>query len=150
MDIDNIKLFVFLLMLVVATYIDVNNKIIPNKLNMAALIIGFVLWIIEGSNIYYIISFGIAFIVLMAIAFITDGGIGGGDIKLMSTLGLYVGILDWMIMVLIALLSALAIVITRIIISRKNLKEGIAFAPYILIGYVSTLFINRFGLGGLI
>lgn len=137
MNIETIKLLVIFITLIVATFTDVKKKIIPDKLNAAALLLGIVFWFLGDRKIYYLASIAIAFTLLMILAFTTDGKIGGGDIKLLSVLGLYVGLLDWCMMIFISTMIFLFVIIAKMV--RRKIKEGVVFAPYILVGYLVTI-----------
>lgn len=137
MNIETIKLLVIFITLIVATFTDVKKKIIPDKLNAAALLLGIVFWFLGDRKIYYLASIAIAFTLLMILAFATDGKIGGGDIKLLSVLGLYVGLLDWCMMIFISTMIFLFVIIEKMV--RRKIKEGVVFAPYILVGYLVTI-----------
>jgi len=137
MNIETIKLLVIFITLIVATFTDVKKKIIPDKLNAAALLLGIVFWFLGDRKIYYLASIAIAFTLLMILAFATDGKIGGGDIKLLSVLGLYVGLLDWCMMIFINTMIFLFVIIAKMV--RRKIKEGVVFAPYILVGYLVTI-----------
>jgi len=137
MNIETIKLLVIFITLIVATFTDVKKKIIPDKLNAAALLLGIVFWFLGDRKIYYLASIAIAFTLLMILAFATDGKIGGGDIKLLSVLGLYVGLLDWCMMIFISTMIFLFVIIAKMV--RRKIKEGVVFAPYILVGYLVTI-----------
>lgn len=147
--INIIKYSTLFIILAVAFYSDIKGRIISNKLNLIALILGIVIWIIQGADLYYFISLLLSFTALLLISFITNGGIGGGDIKLLSVIGLYIGILDWLILFILALVSAL-IFIGTVYVTKNKLIKNIVFAPYILIGYVGILLLNYIGIGGLL
>lgn len=76
--------------------------------------------------------------ILLAAAMATKGGIGGGDIKLMTLLGLSVGLTDTIIILVLASVSALMYgMVKRIVTHDKNLR--IAFVPFLTLGYAATL-----------
>ena len=81
MDIFNIT---FLIILMIATYTDIKNRIISNKLMLLSFILGIILNIYYKSYSYIIVSL-ILFLIL------TFSPIkGGGDVKLLSIGSLYV------------------------------------------------------------
>lgn len=147
MNIHILKIIIMTLILVAAVYTDVKSKTIPDKLNLIALSLGLIIWCFSNRKMYYMVSFIMAFIIFMFIVYITDGGIGGGDIKLISILGLYLGYYDWLIFCFVTFLCAsITSIIRRVLKTEKD--KGIIFAPYILIGYIAISLINYFNLGG--
>lgn len=149
MNNETLKLLALFIILLIAVYTDLKGRIITDKLNIMALVLGGAFWIIEGMDLYYFISLFLSFIILVIIAFIIEGGIGGGDIKLLTVISFYIGILNWLTMFAIALIIAL-IIIGIIYLIKKEVMKNIVFAPYILIGYLSILLLNYIGIGGLL
>ena len=77
-------------------------------------------------------------------AVLSHQGIGAGDIKLLAALGLMGGVTIvggtiFFAMVPCALVSA-GLLITK----KKNMKEAIPFGPFLLIGYMLTIWILKF------
>lgn len=74
-----------LLITLVASYIDVKKRIIPNKLILIGLILGIIFSIFNQGYVYIVVSFLMA--VLFALFF--EKGIGYGDKKLLSIIPLF-------------------------------------------------------------
>nr|WP_312579573.1 prepilin peptidase [Sedimentibacter sp.] len=125
-----------ILLLIKISHIDFKQKIIPDKLNLIMVLLGIFNLIINLENCKeYIASASISFTVFLLMAIITDGGIGGGDIKLLTALSLIFGtnILD---IVAITFTSATIILIPGLISKRINTKANVALAPYICFGVI--------------
>ena len=76
--------------------------------------------------------------ILLAAAMATKGGIGGGDIKLMTLLGLMAGLYDTLLILMTASVLALLYgTVKRIVTHDKNLR--LAFVPFLTLGYAATL-----------
>jgi leader peptidase (prepilin peptidase)/N-methyltransferase len=119
------------LLLIKISIIDYNQKIIPDRLNLSIALLGIFNLILNFENCkIYIVSAAITFAVFLFIAIITNGGIGGGDIKLFTTLGFVFGP-DILIIVAVTFALASIISITMVMLKRINIKESIALAPYI-------------------
>lgn len=124
------------LLLVKISVIDYKQKIIPGKLNIMVAMLGIFNLILNYENCkIYIASSAITFAVFLLLALITDGGIGGGDIKLFTALALIFGT---KILLIVAFTFVLAAVISmmKILTKKADLKESIALAPYICAGTV--------------
>jgi len=129
-----------MVLLITAAYIDHKHKIIPDKLTLIIALLGIINLILNFKNCkIYIASAAITFAVFLFLAMITDGGIGGGDIKLFTALALIFGA---EVLLIIAGTFTLAAVISmmKILTKKADLKESIALAPYICAGTVLYMF----------
>ena len=77
--------------------------------------------------------------ILLVTAMLTNGGIGGGDIKLAGVLGLATGITGMCVMLTVASLAA--VVYGAIYNKRKKTAIRIPFVPFMAVGYLITLII---------
>lgn len=133
---QNIIYLVTVILLINISIIDIKHKIIPDKLNIIVALLGIFNLILNFQNCkIYIASSAITFAVFLFLAMITDGGIGGGDIKLFTALALIFGA---EVLLIIAGTFTLAAVISmmKILTKKVDLKESIALAPYICAGTV--------------
>ncbi|EOD00109.1 prepilin peptidase [Caldisalinibacter kiritimatiensis] len=134
-------------LLIVISTIDYHYKIIPDKLIIFGIICRLLLItlynfkpnIINGT-IGLLIGGGI----FLVIAIITNGAMGGGDIKLMAMLGLWLG---WKYILLTTLLSFVigAIISMLLLIFKvKSRKDFIPFGPFISIAaYIAAVYGNE-------
>ena len=76
--------------------------------------------------------------ILLIAAMLTNGGIGGGDIKLAGVLGLATGVSR---MCVILTVASIAAVLYGAIYNRKKTAIRIPFVPFMAVGYVITLII---------
>lgn len=132
-----------------AAYVDWKEKRVPNRL-----VAGFALaWLlILAPLVLYdpnaaisigvngVIGFVISAVVLLAVYVISRKGLGGGDVKLMSVAGLYLGY-DGALSALLygSVLSALTAIV---LILRKKMtaKDSIPLVPFLYIGILITEF----------
>ena len=126
-------------LLIKIAYIDYKQKIIPDGLNLIIALLGIFNLILNFENCkIYIASAAITFAVFLFVAVITDGGIGGGDIKLFTALGFIFG--PEMLLIIAVTFSLAAIIsLIRVVLKRINIKESIALAPYICLGVCTCL-----------
>lgn len=79
------------------------------------------------------LGFIAGFSILFCVALVSHGGIGGGDIKLVTVLGIPYGAFGLLSILFIA--SIMATIISSILSRMKKLDtEHIAFAPYLFLG----------------
>ena len=142
-------LLVFTWSLVVATVIDLEFRIIPNRLTLRLplvllpLLVGAAAFDGAWSDLRRGLIAGIAVpgaMLLLSEAFRLlrgQAGIGMGDIKLAISLGLVVGYLGGLELVVFAygtILSAVVIAIGLMVAGRAKLASRIPFGPYLAIG----------------
>lgn len=130
----NISFFILLsviTILVVLALIDFKYKIIPDKLNLVLLFMA-ILFIATNNNILESLKSGLlAGGLFFLIAFITNGGIGGGDIKLISILGLILGFYPIIIVITFTFILAAICSIILLLFKKTSLKTSIPLAPFI-------------------
>jgi leader peptidase (prepilin peptidase)/N-methyltransferase len=120
------------------TWTDVYYRIIPNPIVLTGILmaIGFRIWTSEQPIKDYLLGGLIGFGVLFFIALVSRGGMGGGDIKLFSMIGFFIGwkgvLLSLMFSSLVGSLYGLYLMYTK----KYKSKMNIPFAPSILIGTV--------------
>ncbi|AKL95277.1 peptidase A24A [Clostridium aceticum] len=137
----NIDLIFYLLLfsiLICITFIDYDHQIIPDGL----VLLGFVIGLIYKLALYYFVGTPIEVLnsllgflagggFFLLIAVISNGGMGGGDIKLMAMLGFWFG---WRDIILISFLSFIigsVISIMLLTTKIKSRKDAIPFGPFI-------------------
>jgi leader peptidase (prepilin peptidase)/N-methyltransferase len=129
--------------LVPITLIDLDHRLIPNKLTLplAVASLAAVVIISPSDTLEYVVSGlgGFLFFFLAALAY--PRGMGMGDVKLAGAMGLALGRA-----VAPAILFALVggVVIGAIVIARKGAREGrktaVPFGPFLALGGVIALF----------
>jgi leader peptidase (prepilin peptidase) / N-methyltransferase len=133
----------FVLLLVPITLIDLDHRLIPNKLTLpgAVLAIAILLLTDLDSLPENLIAAAAAGGFLLVAALVYPAGMGMGDVKLAGMMGLYLGRA-----VAPAMFAALitGTVVGALIIARKGTKEGrktaIPFGPYLALGGLVGLF----------
>jgi leader peptidase (prepilin peptidase)/N-methyltransferase len=144
----NINFFKYSLLsitLLIMTFIDLNHSIIPDTLNAAIAIIGLIFMFITKS---YIDSFfgllmggGVFFlIVLISYLILKQEGMGMGDVKLMSGLGLIMGFKNTLLIFILSFLIGAIISIILLAVKKKTKKDYIPFGPFIAMATYLTIF----------
>ena len=131
--------------------VDLREKRIPNIFPLVLFILGLVFLLIEyltNRDIFmdYLASCGIAFlgplVLLSIVGMVTGKGIGAGDIKLISTLGLIGGVYTLGGTLIFAAVGCSAAALYLLIFKKKNLKSSLPFGPFIAVGYLITVIIG--------
>ena len=123
-----------MLLLTYATYTDVTELKITNKLNLTIVIVRLVLIPFCGISFYNLLGFAFCFGLFLFVACLTYTNMGG-DIKCAGAMGFYLGLHVSVLVIFLACGSAIAYGIIR-----KFAKRGrnFPFAPFFLIGYMLT------------
>jgi leader peptidase (prepilin peptidase)/N-methyltransferase len=132
----------FVLLLVPVTLIDLDHRIIPNKLMLVGTVVSIAIVLLTDpdSLTEHLIAAGGAggFLLIAALAY--PAGMGMGDVKLAGVMGLFLGraVGPAMFVALVA-----GSVVGALIVARKGAKEGrktaIPFGPYLAFGGVVGL-----------
>ena len=142
--------FIFCSTLVVISFIDLEFQIIPDKITLPGIPIG----IIVGSFLFpdpfmrytilglkaSLLGFVIGGGVYYALALVSRGGMGGGDIKMMAMVGALMG---WKAVLLISFIGSFIgglVGIFLMVFKGKGRKTKIPFGPFLALGSLITLF----------
>jgi leader peptidase (prepilin peptidase)/N-methyltransferase len=137
--------FAFVLLLIPIAFIDLDHRIIPNKLTLLGAAVGIVLVAVfeTDSILEHAIAAVAAFLFLFVAAIAYPAGMGMGDVKLAGVMGIYLG-RNVAPAMLIALVSGT--LVGAAIIARKGAKEGrktaVPFGPFLALGSVIALYVG--------
>jgi leader peptidase (prepilin peptidase)/N-methyltransferase len=139
-------IFIYLLPLIVISIIDVRTRRIPDYLSGLVGLIGIyhVYQLASVSSIAWrqgmTAAVGIFFLMLI-VAVISSGGIGGGDIKLATALSLPVGAMGWEQLIFAWIVISLCMlgIILILLVLRKPLKTAVPFGPCLALGYLAGM-----------
>ena len=139
--------FIFVSVLIVITFIDLDHQIIPDILTLPGIPIFFLLaiFVVKIPWLEAVIGLLVGGGILFTIAFIYEliskrEGMGGGDIKLLAMIG---GFLGWKSLIFILLFSSFSgaiIGITAMIIKKQDMKYAVPFGPFLSAAAVAYLF----------
>ena len=139
-----INLFLISLLTII-TFIDLNEKIIPNVLSYSGIIIGLILSLIfeHITFISSLIGLIIPSILLLIIALIFKGGMGIGDVKLVGMIGTFTGYLYPLISIFIGSLIGIIIYFPLMLKGNVDRKTRIPFGPLISLGTIIMIFFGK-------
>lgn len=143
----------FVSSLIVITFIDIDFQIIPDSITLPGIPVG----LLAGSLILpepfsragllgfkaSIIGAAAGFCFFYAVAFLSRGGMGGGDIKLMTLIG---GLLGWKSVLLSTLVGSFTgslLGIFLMLFRGKGRKTKIPFGPFLALGAVAALLFGQ-------
>lgn len=125
------KIIVFGVVGSVVTYYDFRFRIIPDKLILLKLLMGLPFY----QNVLWLLLYGS---VMLIFAGLSQEALGGGDVKYIAAMALYLGSRTWMSLFLGSLFFCLAVIVL-LVIRRISLKTSLPFGPFLAAGGILTL-----------
>ena len=134
--------FLFLCVLTVVSFVDMNTMEIPFSLVIAAALMGVlsVLFFPEISLVERVIGIFCVSVPLYLLTVAVPGAFGGGDIKLMAACGIFLG---WKLNLLALFLGVMGGGIYGfwlLAAKRKKRTDHFAFGPFLCLGMAAALF----------
>lgn len=137
--------FALVLILVPLTFIDLDHRILPNKITYPAVVVAIVLVAAFRTDDLpeHLIAGAGAFLFLFAAAWFYPKGMGVGDVKLAGVMGLFLG-RDVAPALLVAFL--LGTLVGLVVMARKGIAQGrktaIPFGPFLAAGALVGLYVG--------
>jgi leader peptidase (prepilin peptidase)/N-methyltransferase len=139
---DLAVLLPFAAMLIAVADIDLEHRIVPNKIVVPMAIYGVVASAVVRTDMLpeLLIAGAAAFTFLLVAALIHPAGMGMGDVKLAGVMGLYLGA-SIAPALLVAFLSGSVVGIAVMLRhGAGGRKKGVPFAPFLALGAIVALF----------
>lgn len=113
------------------SYVDIKKRVVPDLAVLALFLYSF--FVVKNFRMSIIVGLFV-FIINLTLAVITEGGIGGGDIKLMSVLAFVMG--EDFFLLLLPLGFFMILTLIHCLITGKGIKFSVPFVPYMFISYL--------------
>jgi leader peptidase (prepilin peptidase)/N-methyltransferase len=139
--------FVFIAVLILITFIDLDHRIIPDILSLPGIAVFFLAglalpeinWL--DSLLGILVGGGSLYLVAQAYYLFTrKEGMGGGDIKLLAMIGALVGWKGVLFTIFVSSAVGTIAGLGVMLVTRQNLKLAIPFGPFLAIGATTYLF----------
>lgn len=127
--------------LIIITFIDFDTMIINNRFHIIIAALGIITLLLRYQSL--IDAIGGIFIVSIPLGLIAyfTGGIGGGDVKLMASAGLYLGTTNILVAFFIGVLSGGLYAIYLLIFKNKQRQAEMPFGPFLCLGiFIASLY----------
>jgi len=128
--------------LLVITVIDLKHMVIPDILVVSILIIAIIYkilsFILYANPLNLLNSIGglvISGLLFLLIILISKGGMGGGDVTLIASLGFIFGVKGILLTIFLSFLTGSVISVILLISRIKTKKDPIPFGPFIVLGF---------------
>lgn len=150
LTVTSLVYFIFIAVLLVVTFIDIDHRIIPNVITLPGIFIFFaaglfvpqihwkdaLLGILVGGGSLYLVAQ--AYYLLKKV-----DGMGGGDVKLLAMIGAMVGWQGVLFTIFFASLSGTLAGLGVMIQKRSGMRQKIPFGPFLAIGAICYLFFGE-------
>lgn len=142
--------FVFFAALLVIIFIDIQHQIIPDRISLPGILIGFagsfgnelVTW--QQSALGLFLGGGVLYAVAYGYHVITHReGMGGGDIKLLAMIGAFLGWQSLLYVIFSSSLVGSVVGIAAMIKQRKGGQTRIPYGPFLALGAISYLLLSN-------
>jgi leader peptidase (prepilin peptidase)/N-methyltransferase len=142
--------FLFLGALLAIIFIDIAHQIIPDKITLPGIVIGFagsfvttdVTW--QQSGLGILLGGGILFAIAEGYYLLTKrDGMGGGDIKLLAMIGAFLGWQSLLFVVFASSLSGSLVGIAAMLKQGKGGQTRIPFGPFLALSAMFFLFFQK-------
>jgi leader peptidase (prepilin peptidase)/N-methyltransferase len=125
--------WIFTIMLITSAFIDADTGIIPNKITYPGIILGLILSYFTVGVPSALLGGSLFGGILLLAALISQGGMGGGDIKLALMVGIFSGLQGaFLAFILSSILGGLWASIL-LLSGKANIQTAIRFGPFIAI-----------------
>ena len=141
MTIYFLKTCIFVSFLIVITWIDYDYQLILDKVLLCFALIGVVMNLLMGQVGIADMFFG-GFIcggILLVVAIVSRGGMGGGDIKFAAALGLWLGCKMALFGLFLAFIFGGVVSCVLLILRINGRKDMIPYGPFIALGALIVL-----------
>jgi leader peptidase (prepilin peptidase) / N-methyltransferase len=139
---DLVVLLPFAAMLIAVADIDLEHRIVPNKIVVPMAVYGVVASAVVRTDMLpeLLIAGAAAFTFLLVAALIHPAGMGMGDVKLAGVMGLYLGASIAPAMIVAFLAGSLVGIAVMLRHGAAGRKKGVPFAPFLALGAIVALF----------
>jgi leader peptidase (prepilin peptidase)/N-methyltransferase len=139
--------FLFIAALLVITFIDLDHRIIPDRISLPGIPIGFaasfgltsvtplesLIGILSGGGSLFLVAWGYQLLTRRE-------GMGGGDIKLLAMIGAFLGWKGVIFTIFVSSLTGTLAGMAMIWLKSGNMKLAVPFGPFLAIGAIAYLF----------
>jgi len=142
--------FLLVMVLIAVTFIDIDHRIIPDKITLPGIPVFFLLALflpnlsVTGSLLGILAGGGSLYLVAWGYHLLTgQEGMGGGDIKLLAMIGAIVGWQGILFTIFAGSVLGCVVGLALMIKSRKGMKLAVPFGPFLSLGAVIYLFYGQ-------
>ena len=150
--------FTFIYLLLAVALIDLKYRIVPNQLVLAGGIIAIIFhlpallanwfslpgyFLLTRTPLDSLYGFLLGSVIFFLIIVISKGGMGGGDLKLVAMIGLYLGFRGTAMMMLLGFVAGALVGVYFMVSGKLTRKDALPFAPFLSLAALIELFLGE-------
>ncbi|HMH51883.1 MAG TPA: prepilin peptidase [Candidatus Acidoferrum sp.] len=130
---DLLVAWLFLAALVAIAGIDLEHQIIPDRITLPGIVVGFLTSFLGTRASWLDSLLGILAIggILLAVIIVSGGGMGGGDVKLGAMMGAFLGYKLALLALFLAVISGGCVALALLFTGIRRRKDPIPFGPFL-------------------
>ncbi|RMF83774.1 MAG: prepilin peptidase [Nitrospirae bacterium] len=131
----------FLSALLVVTLIDLDHQIIPDRITLPGIPLAWLVAVGLGRLTWLDATLGAAIPagLFLAVVYLSRGGMGLGDVKLVAMIGAFLGWRLALLTILLAAVSGSLVGVAMMLFLGKGRKTAVPFGPFLALGAVASL-----------
>lgn len=139
---ETITGWVFTVILLAAAIIDLDHGIIPDHLTYPGIVIGLILSCFTTLGLLQALGGTLVFGgLLYLVLFLSNGGMGGGDVKMAAMIGAFTGLAGSAVTIMLASLAGAIFGSILIAVTKSGRKTPIRFGPFLAVAaYIAYLY----------
>jgi leader peptidase (prepilin peptidase)/N-methyltransferase len=128
--------------LVAVTAIDLEHQLIPDRITLPGIAVGFVASVLTSrtswleSLVGVLVGGGVFFLVIV----VSRGGMGGGDMKLGAMIGAFLGWKLTVLTIMLAVVSGGVVGVALLITGLRQRRDPVPFGPFLAASALVSLF----------
>ena len=132
---DLLVMWLFLSALVVVTGIDLEHQVIPDRITLPGVVVGFLTSFLGTRVSWFDSLLGILVggAILFAVIMLSGGGMGGGDMKLSAMMGAFLGYKLALLALFMAVIVGGFVALGLLSAGIRRRKDPIPFGPFLAI-----------------
>jgi leader peptidase (prepilin peptidase)/N-methyltransferase len=131
--------------LLLVSFIDLAHKIVPDVITLPGILAGLFasLFYTPVGIVNAIIGMCLGGGLFFLVAFLSRGGMGGGDIKLVAMMGAFLGWREVLVTIFLGALLGAAVGVGLMLLKKKGRKDPLPFGPFLAIGALIAMVWGR-------
>lgn len=134
---------IFIFCLLYHTYTDMKSMLLYDKVTLLLAAAGVVRAFFEHQLLEALCGEGVLLVIMLLLYFASRGGMGEGDVKLAPVLGIWLGLEQGLLCLLLAFVSGGIVGALLLLCRRGKLKQAIPFGPFLCAGAVAAYFCGK-------
>ena len=131
---------VFVLGLLYHTYTDLKYMLLYDNVTLFLAAVGILRTFYEDQSADAVYGAGVMLAIMLLLYFASRGGMGEGDVKLAPALGIWLGLEQGLLCLLLAFVSGGIVGALMLLCRRGRLKQAIPFGPFLCAAAVAAYF----------